>query len=138
MTGNLAQSATRRECFLTHAFSPLVCLSVRMSKANTQVVTRSRTGSLAPTRVERLESSALSSPSATTAAAIVKQEIGAATAAGPTRIATADEIKQQMEQNLRMQRAAHNQRRSLDPSGKPNILKIPPPTPGKCKTIVTM
>jgi nucleosome-remodeling factor subunit BPTF len=99
-----------------------------MSKANTQVVTRSRTGSLVPSRIERLESG--SSPAIPTAASIVKQEIGSAST-GPTRIATADEIKQQMEQNLRMQRAAHNQRRSLDPSGKPNILKIQPPTAGK-------
>ncbi|KAF4525587.1 hypothetical protein B566_EDAN015525 [Ephemera danica] len=104
----------------------------RMSKANTQVVTRSRTGSLAPTRVPE----SLSSP-ATPALAGTKQEATTTGgAAGPTRVTSAEEIKQQMEQNLRLQRAAHNQRRSLDPLTKPNILKVTPSTPdGMTRTV---
>jgi tetrahydromethanopterin S-methyltransferase subunit B len=101
-----------------------------MSKTNTQVVTRSRTGSLVPTRT----TDSISSPS-TPALAGTKQESNTTGATGPTKMATAEEIKQQMEQNLKLQRAAHNQRRSLDPSTKPNILKVTPTSQGNFQNI---
>lgn len=113
--GAVGDQAVRWQVDMTPSAAKL-CVS-RMPpfvRANT-VVTRSRTGSLAPAAAPQ------PSPASTTA---VKAE--------PTRIASAEEIKQQMEQNLRMQRAAHHQRRSLDPTGKPNILKMVSTNQGEC------
>lgn len=65
----------------------------RVEKANQQVITRSRTGNLPPAKpvVEATE---------------VKPTI--------TGKATAEEIKEKMEQQLRLQRAAHQQKRALE------------------------
>lgn len=65
----------------------------RVEKANQQVITRSRTGNLPPAKpvVETTE---------------VKSTI--------TGKATAEEIKEKMEQQLRLQRAAHQQKRALE------------------------
>ncbi|XP_066157343.1 nucleosome-remodeling factor subunit NURF301 isoform X1 [Euwallacea fornicatus] len=70
----------------------------KIEKANQQVVTRSRTGNLPPPRpsiqapVEALEPSKVA----------------------VTNKATPEEIKEKMEQQLRMQRAAHQQKRALE------------------------
>jgi len=80
----------------------------RLSRANNLVVTRSRTGSSTP--IKPLEQSA--SP-----AGVIKQEVA--------KVQSAEEIKQQLEQNLKMQRAALQQKRAQDgASPKPNILKM--------------
>lgn len=80
----------------------------RLSRANNLVVTRSRTGSSTP--IKPIEPAA--SP-----AGIVKQEVA--------KVQSAEEIKQQLEQNLKMQRAALQQKRAQDgASPKPNILKM--------------
>jgi hypothetical protein len=80
----------------------------RLSRANNLVVTRSRTGSSTP--IKPLEQSA--SP-----AGAIKQEVA--------KVQSAEEIKQQLEQNLKMQRAALQQKRAQDgASPKPNILKM--------------
>lgn len=65
-----------------------------MEKANQQVITRSRTGNLPPAKpvVEAGE--------------VVKVAV--------TGKASAEEIKEKMEQQLRLQRAAHQQKRALE------------------------
>lgn len=69
----------------------------RIEKANAQVITRSRTGNLPPTRV--LESGTdNNTPN--------KVTLGSK--------ATPEEIKEKMEQQLRIQRAAHQQKRALE------------------------
>lgn len=76
-----------------------VCLS-RLEKANAQVITRSRTGNLPPQRI------------------IDNGDTSTGTATPPTSRnitkATPDEIKEKMEQQLRIQRAAHQQKRALE------------------------
>ncbi|KAK7791905.1 hypothetical protein R5R35_005426 [Gryllus longicercus] len=82
----------------------------RLEKANAQVVTRSRSGSLAP------------------------KTTGADAAGGKLETvsgkATPEEIKEKMEQQLRMQRAAHQQKRAMEslkvPGGQ--VLKVVPTT----------
>jgi nucleosome-remodeling factor subunit BPTF len=89
----------------------------RLEKANAQVVTRSRSGSLAPKSVG--------------------DAVTAATGTGTTGKleivsgkATPEEIKEKMEQQLKMQRAAHQQKRALEtlkvPGGQ--VLKVVPST----------
>lgn len=80
----------------------------RLSRANNLVVTRSRTGSSTP--IKPLEQTA--SP-----AGVIKQEVA--------KVQSTEEIKQQLEQNLKMQRAALQQKRAQDgATPKPNILKM--------------
>ncbi|XP_059483006.1 nucleosome-remodeling factor subunit NURF301 isoform X2 [Neocloeon triangulifer] len=82
----------------------------RLTRANNLVVTRSRTGSSAPTK----PSDQPATPTTGT-----KQEVA--------KVQSAEEIKQQLEQNLKLQRAALQQKRALDGvSPKPNILKMVP------------
>lgn len=71
-------------------------LTGRVEKANQQVITRSRTGNLPPSR-QTLE---------------VGADASSKTPAVPK--ATAEEIKEKMEQQLRLQRAAHQQKRALE------------------------
>ncbi|PSN39772.1 hypothetical protein C0J52_15320, partial [Blattella germanica] len=89
----------------------------RLEKANAQVVTRSRSGSLAP------KAGGDGGAGATGAGATGKLE----TVSGK---ATPEEIKEKMEQQLRMQRAAHQQKRALEtlkvPGGQ--VLKVVPTT----------
>lgn len=73
-----------------------VCLR-RVEKANQQVVTRSRTGNLPPPRPLQASNDSIE-PSKVTV----------------TNKATPEEIKEKMEQQLRMQRAAHQQKRALE------------------------
>lgn len=77
------------------------CLCVfpknRIEKANAQVITRSRTGNLPPTRVV---SDGNIDNNATNKIVVNK--------------ATPEEIKEKMEQQLRIQRAAHQQKRALE------------------------
>lgn len=89
----------------------------RLEKTNAQVVTRSRSGSIAPKT---------GSDAGTTAAGVGttgKLEIVSGKA-------TPEEIKEKMEQQLKMQRAAHQQKRALEtlkmPSGQ--VLKVVPTT----------
>lgn len=87
-----------------------VC-SHRVEKANAQVITRSRTGNLPPQR------------------AVVEAETTKIVVSGK---ASAEEIKEKMEQQLRLQRAAHQQKRALElknPSGQ--VIKIGSTTQGK-------
>ncbi|XP_063224982.1 nucleosome-remodeling factor subunit NURF301 isoform X2 [Bacillus rossius redtenbacheri] len=85
----------------------------RLERANAQVVTRSRSGSLAP-----------------------KTDLapagGAAKVETVSGKATPEEIKEKMEQQLRMQRAAHQQKRALETSLKVpvtgQVLKMVPST----------
>ncbi|XP_071445006.1 nucleosome-remodeling factor subunit NURF301 isoform X3 [Hetaerina americana] len=74
----------------------------RRERANAHVVTRSRTGSLAP-KPDRLDPG---------------QQGASGTGNAPTGVvsakASAEEIKERLEQQLRMQRAAHQQRRALE------------------------
>ncbi|XP_065345796.1 nucleosome-remodeling factor subunit NURF301 isoform X2 [Cloeon dipterum] len=73
---------------------------------------RSRTGSSAPTKT----TGATEQPS-TPNSVVAKQEVA--------KVQSAEEIKQQLEQNLKLQRAALQQKRALDGvSPKPNILKM--------------
>lgn len=90
-----------------------------MEKTNAQVVTRSRSGSLVP----KTEGSAPTTGS--------KLEM----VSGKS---TPEEIKEKMEQQLRMQRAAHQQKRALEtlkvPGGQ--VLKVVPTTQhGECLAI---
>ncbi|KAK9882651.1 hypothetical protein WA026_022517 [Henosepilachna vigintioctopunctata] len=66
----------------------------KLEKANAQVITRSRTGNLPPAR-------AIIDPSDITSKSIPGKP-------------TAEEIKEKMEQQLRLQRAAHQQKRALE------------------------
>ncbi|KAJ4445599.1 hypothetical protein ANN_12281 [Periplaneta americana] len=88
----------------------------RLEKANAQVVTRSRSGSLAPKAVD-----------AGTAAAGSGTTGKLETVSGK---ATPEEIKEKMEQQLRMQRAAHQQKRALETLKVPGsqMLKVVPTT----------
>ncbi|KAL1494312.1 hypothetical protein ABEB36_009929 [Hypothenemus hampei] len=70
----------------------------RLEKVNQQVVTRSRTGNLPPPRPSLQASLDTLEPS--------KVQV--------TNKATPEEIKEKMEQQLRMQRAAHQQKRALE------------------------
>lgn len=70
-----------------------MCVPYRVEKANAQVITRSRTGNLPPARV------------------IVD---GDTTKVVVTGKASAEEIKEKMEQQLRLQRAAHQQKRAME------------------------
>jgi len=80
----------------------------RLSRANNLVVTRSRTGSSTPMKP-------IDQPATPTTA--IKQEVA--------KVQSTEEIKQQLEQNLKMQRAALHQKRAQDgASPKPNILKM--------------
>ena len=89
----------------------------RLEKTNAQVVTRSRSGSLAPK-----------------AAGDTSNAVSGAVATGKLETvsgkATPEEIKEKMEQQLRMQRAAHQQKRALEtlkvPGGQ--VLKVVPST----------
>ncbi|XP_017781455.1 PREDICTED: nucleosome-remodeling factor subunit NURF301 isoform X2 [Nicrophorus vespilloides] len=78
----------------------------KVEKANAQVITRSRTGNLPPTRV--------ADPNDTTIGAKVL-------VSGKS---TAEEIKEKMEQQLRLQRAAHQQKRALDLKNQGHIIKM--------------
>ncbi|KAK5645407.1 hypothetical protein RI129_006707 [Pyrocoelia pectoralis] len=69
----------------------------KIEKANVQVITRSRTGNLPPARVAN-ETSVETTPSKVSV----------------TSKATPEEIKEKMEQQLRLQRAAHQQKRALE------------------------
>lgn len=71
-----------------------MCVCYRIEKANAQVITRSRTGNLPQTRSTM--------DGETTTKVIV------------TGKASAEEIKEKMEQQLRLQRAAHQQKRALE------------------------
>lgn len=71
-----------------------MCVLFRVEKANAQVITRSRTGNLPPSK-----------------AVIESNEINKVTVSGK---ASAEEIKEKMEQQLRLQRAAHQQKRALE------------------------
>lgn len=77
--------------------------SYRIEKANAQVITRSRTGNLPPARV------------------IVD---GDTTKVVVTGKASAEEIKEKMEQQLRLQRAAHQQKRALELKSPGQIIKM--------------
>lgn len=83
----------------------------RLEKANAQVITRSRTGNLPPQR------------------AIID-------ASGDIKVtvsgkASAEEIKEKMEQQLRLQRAAHQQKRALEVKNSKIIEMVPGTTQGK-------
>ncbi|XP_025834391.1 transcription initiation factor TFIID subunit 11-like [Agrilus planipennis] len=80
----------------------------RVEKANAQVITRSRTGNLPPARPTI--DSAHEPPSKITV----------------TTKATPEEIKEKMEQQLRMQRAAHQQKRALELKNLPTgqVIKV--------------
>lgn len=84
-------------CILTNL--ACVCLHYyRIEKANAQVITRSRTGNLPPTRA--ISDGSSDSP------VLNKVTLG--------NKATPEEIKEKMEQQLRIQRAAHQQKRALE------------------------
>ena len=89
----------------------------RLEKTNAQVVTRSRSGSIVPKTVTE------AGTTATGAGTAGKLEIVSGKA-------TPEEIKEKMEQQLKMQRAAHQQKRALEtlkmPSGQ--VLKVVPTT----------
>ncbi|XP_046404076.1 nucleosome-remodeling factor subunit NURF301 isoform X3 [Ischnura elegans] len=88
----------------------------RRERANAHVVTRSRTGSLAP-KPDRLD------PGQQGASGT-----GNATAGVVSSKASAEEIKERLEQQLRMQRAAHQQRRALERGVTPGtqVFKVVP------------
>lgn len=69
-----------------------------------QPITRQSTGKLPPSRSLEIGSSSTSSPSNTTVNAKVVV----------TNKATPEEIKEKLEQQLRLQRAAHHQKRALE------------------------
>ncbi|KAG8222875.1 hypothetical protein J437_LFUL003520 [Ladona fulva] len=83
------------------ALAPSGC-GCRRERANAHVVTRSRTGSLAPKpdRLDPGQQNTTGSGNSTTGVVSAK--------------ASVEEIKERMEQQLRMQRAAHQQRRALE------------------------
>ncbi|KAK4876450.1 hypothetical protein RN001_012872 [Aquatica leii] len=68
----------------------------KVEKANVQVITRSRTGNLPPART------------------ITEVSIDSPSKVSVTSKATPEEIKEKMEQQLRLQRAAHQQKRALE------------------------
>ncbi|XP_064211218.1 nucleosome-remodeling factor subunit NURF301 isoform X5 [Tribolium castaneum] len=77
----------------------------RIEKANAQVITRSRTGNLPPAK-----------------AVVDSSELNKVTVSGK---ASAEEIKEKMEQQLRIQRAAHQQKRALEIRNSPGqIIKM--------------
>lgn len=71
-----------------------LALSHRLEKANQQVITRSRTGNLPPSK-----------------AIVDSTDVKVAAVSGK---ASPEEIKEKMEQQLRLQRAAHQQKRALE------------------------
>lgn len=90
----------------------------RIEKANAQVITRSRTGNLPPAR-------AIVDGSETSGKMLVSGK------------ATPEEIKEKMEQQLRMQRAAHQQKRALElknPQGGQIIKMVGSTAQGRCST----
>ncbi|CAG2060925.1 unnamed protein product [Timema podura] len=91
-------------------FSFLSAPPRRLERANAQVVTRSRSGALTPKPV-----------TADSGAAGGKME----TVSGK---ATPEEIKEKMEQQLRIQRAAHQQKRAFEKSPAGQMLKVVPTT----------
>ncbi|RZC39906.1 nucleosome-remodeling factor subunit NURF301, partial [Asbolus verrucosus] len=77
----------------------------RIEKANAQVITRSRTGNLPPAK-----------------AVVDSSELNKVTVSGK---ASAEEIKEKMEQQLRLQRAAHQQKRAMEIKNSPGqIIKM--------------
>lgn len=70
------------------------CSFRRLEKANQQVITRSRTGNLPPPKP-----------------VVDASDMKVAAVSGK---ATPEEIKEKMEQQLRLQRAAHQQKRALE------------------------
>lgn len=88
-----------------------MCLFVvyRLERANAQVITRSRTGNLPPNRTIT-DASTTGSVQTTSSGVIVKND-------GVTK-ATSEEIKEKMEQQLRIQRLAHQQKRALEMKGQ--------------------
>lgn len=81
----------------------------KIEKANQQVITRSRTGNLPPARV-------IVDPSESGNTTTVKISVQGK--------ATAEEIKEKMEQQLRLQRAAHQQKRALEVKNSGQMLKM--------------
>lgn len=80
-------------------------LLYRIEKANAQVITRSRTGNLPPAK-----------------AVVDSSELNKVTVSGK---ASAEEIKEKMEQQLRLQRAAHQQKRAMEVKNTPGqIIKM--------------
>lgn len=69
-----------------------------------QPITRQSTGKLPPSRSLEIGGSSTSSPASTTVSAKVVV----------TNKATPEEIKEKLEQQLRLQRAAHHQKRALE------------------------
>lgn len=93
-------------------------MKYRIEKANAQVITRSRTGNLPPSRI--LESGSENNT--------------------PNKItlgnkATPEEIKEKMEQQLRIQRAAHQQKRAIElKTTQGQVVKmVTNPTQGKLR-----
>lgn len=84
-----------------------------MDKANILPVTRTATGKLPPVRSAH-------DPSPTTGGKRLVESVSGK--------ATPEEIKEKMEQQLRMQRAAHQQKRALELK---SIQKAPSAVPGK-------
>lgn len=86
----------------------------RLEKANAQVITRSRTGNLPPART-----------------IIDPSDIPNKIISGKP---TPEEIKEKMEQQLRLQRAAHQQKRALEGKNQTgHILKMVGTTPGRMR-----
>lgn len=89
----------------------------KVEKSNQQVITRSRTGNLPPARnTTTLDSPGAPAPAGTTATitgtTIEGSKVTVVGGSATSRSATAEEIKEKMEQQLRLQRAAHQQKRA--------------------------
>jgi len=82
-----------------------MCIYCRVEKVNAQVITRSRTGNL-PVSLRAAE----------------PIEIGSKILVSSK--ATVEEIKEKMEQQLRQQRAAHQQKRALEMKNSTQIMKL--------------
>lgn len=78
----------------------------RLEKANVQVITRSRTGNLPPART------------------ITEVTLDNVNKVSVTSKATPEEIKEKMEQQLRIQRAAHQQKRAMESKNPGSIIKM--------------
>lgn len=79
-----------------------MCFLYRQEKANALPVTRQSTGKLPPARQFEVQQSSNSSSSTGTKTIIVSSN------------ATPEEIKAKMEEQLRIQRAAHHQKRAME------------------------
>lgn len=101
----LARVSSISICLHEFSLTACSCVMYRIEKANAQVITRSRTGNLPPAK-----------------AVVDATELNKVTVSGK---ASAEEIKEKMEQQLRLQRAAHQQKRALEIKNSPGqIIKM--------------